>query len=127
MLREVVRVLGKGKGREMEVAIFAGNLGIGPGNVPATPRELVRVVRVSVRAGRGQANLGLVKVVKVLVRAGRGQANLVLVTVVMVKVLGTKVHVSTAIKLDIKQQSARMRELLRFLRFGQKSKLVVLR
>ena len=97
MLREVGRVLGKGKGREMEVAIFAGNLGIGPGNVSATPREEVRVVRVLVRAGRGQANLGLVKVV-------------------MVKVLGTKVHVSTANKLDIKQQSAQMRELLRFLR-----------
>ena len=65
MLREVVRVLGKGKGkgREMEVARFAINLGIGPGNDPATPREEVRVVRVLVRAGRGQGNLGLVKVV----------------------------------------------------------------
>ena len=98
--------MGKGKGREMEVAIFAGNLGIGPGNVPATPRELVRVVRVSVRAGRGQANLGLVEVV-------------------MVKVSGTKVHVSTANKLDIKQPSALMHELLRSPRLGQKSRLVV--
>ncbi len=94
---------------DMEAAIFAGSLGIGPGNVPATPREEVRVVKVLARAGRGQSNLGLVnvvKVVKVLVRAGRGQANLGLVKVVMVKVLGTKVHASTASKLDIKQQSA---------------------
>ena len=127
MLREVGRVLGRGKGREMEVAIFAGNLGIGPGNVPATPREGVRVVRVLVRAGRGRANLGLVKVVKVLVRAGRGQANLGLVKVVMVKVSGTKVHVSTANKLDIKQPSALMHELLRSPRLGHKSRLVVLR
>ena len=44
----------------------------------------------------------------------------------MVKVGGTKVRVSIAIKLDIKQQNARMRELLRFLRLGQKSKLGVL-
>jgi len=92
----------------MGVAIFAGNLGIDPGNVPATPREGVRVVRVLVRAGRGQANLGLVKVV-------------------MVKVSGTKVHVSTANKLDIKQPSALMHELLRSPRLGQKSRLVVLR
>ena len=87
MLREVGRVLGKGKGREMEVAIFAGNLGIGPGNVPATPSDEVRLARVLVRAGRGQTNLGLVKVG-------------------MVKVLGPRVHVSTASKLDIKQQRA---------------------
>ena len=45
----------------------------------------------------------------------------------MVKVGGTKVHVSTAIKLDLKQQNARMRGLLRFLRLGQNSRLVVLR
>ena len=100
-------VLGKGKGREMGAAIFAANLGIGPGNVLATPREEEK--------GKG------------LVRAGRGQANLGLVKVVMVKVSGTKVHVSTANKLDIKQPSALMHELLRSPRLGQKSRLVVLR
>ena len=118
----MVRVLGKEKGREMGAAIFVDNLGIGPGNVLATPREEEKGKGL-VRAGRGQANLGLVKVmvkaleVKVLVRE-------------MVKVLGTKVHVPIAIKLDIKQQSARMLELLMLLRLEQKSLrfwLVVLR
>ena len=120
--REMVRVLGKEKGREMGAAIFVDNLGIGPGNVPATPREEEKG-KGWVRAGGGQANLGLVKVmvkaleVKVLVRE-------------RVKVLGAKVHVSIAIKLDIKQQSARMLELLMLRRLGQKSLrfwLVVLR
>ena len=124
-MREVIRVWGKGG--EMEVAILVDNLGIGPGNVQATPKDEVRVVRVLVRAGRGQANLALVKMVKVLVRAGRGQANLGLVKVVMVKVLGTKVHGSIASKLDIKQPSARMHELLRIPSLGQKFRLAVQR
>ena len=59
--REVVRVLGKEKGREMGVAIFVDNLGIGPGNVLATLREEVREVRGLVRAGRVQANWGFGK------------------------------------------------------------------
>ena len=37
--KERERVLEREKGREMGVAIFVDNLGIGPGNVPATPRE----------------------------------------------------------------------------------------
>ncbi len=45
---------GKRKG-DGSCHIFVDNLGSGPGNVPATPREEVRVVRVLVRAGRGQA------------------------------------------------------------------------
>ncbi len=56
-----MRVLGKGKGREMGAAISLHNLGIGPGNVLATPREEEKG-KGPVRAGRGQANLGLVKV-----------------------------------------------------------------
>ena len=97
-------------------------MGIGPGNVLATPRE-EETGKGLVRAGRGQANLGLVRVmvkaseVRVLARE-------------LVKVLSPKVHVSIAIKLDILQQSARMRELLMLLRLGQKSLrfwLVVLR
>ena len=39
----------------------------------------------------------------------------------------SKVNVSTAIKLDIKQKSAQMLEVLRLLRLGQNSRLVVLR
>ncbi len=99
--REVVKVLGKEKGREMGVAIFVDNLGIGPGNVQATPMEDEK--ESLVRAGRGQTNLGMVKVKVSMVKE-------------MVQVLGTKVHVSMAIKLDIQQQNARMRGLLRFLR-----------
>ena len=106
MPREVVRVLGKEEGREMGVAIFVDNLGIGPGNVLATLREEVREVRDLVRAGRVQANLGLVREVRDLVRTGRGQAQVGMVKGEMVKVLGTKVHVSIASKLDIRQQSA---------------------
>ena len=93
------------------------NLGIGPGNVLATPREEEKGKGL-VRAGRGQANLGLVKV---MVKALEAKV------LVMVRVLGTKLHFSTAIKLDIKQQSALMLELLRLLRLGPKSRLVVLR
>ena len=118
--REVVKVLGKARGREMGVAIFVDNLGIGPGNAQATPKE-GKKEKGLVRAGRGQTNMGMVKVME------RVLVGKVLVVKVMVKVLGTKVHVSIAIKLDIDQQSARMRDLLRFLRLGQKSKLVVLR
>jgi hypothetical protein len=59
-----------------------------------------------VRTGRVQANSGLVREVRDLVRTGRGQAKVGTVKVVMVKVLGTKVHVSTASKLDTRQQSA---------------------
>ena len=93
----------------MGVAIFAGKWGIGPGNVLATLRDLVREareVRDLVRTGRVQANSGLVREVRDLVRTGRGQAKVGTVKVVMVKVLGTKVHVSIASKLDIRQQSA---------------------
>ena len=75
-------------------------------NVPATLREEVRAVRDLAKVGTVQANLGLGKVVRVWVRAGRGQARLGLVKVEMVKIFGTKVHVSTASKLDIRQQSA---------------------
>ena len=99
---------------------MGANLGSGPGNVLATPRGEEKGKGL-IRAGWGQDNLGMVKVmVKVL-------DVKVLVASVTVNVLGTKVHVSTAIKLDIKQQSAQMHELLRFLRLGQKSKLVVVR
>ena len=99
----------------MGVAIFAGRWDIGPGNVPAIPKVVVREVRDLGKTGRGQ---GMVREVRDLGRTGRGQG---MGKGVMVKVLGTKVHVSTAIKLDIKQQSARMRELLRLLRLGQES------
>ena len=85
--KERARGLERERGKVMGVAIFAGKWGIGPGNVLATLREEVREVRDLVRAGRGQAKLGMVEVV-------------------MLKVLGTKVHVSTASKLDTKQQSA---------------------
>ena len=90
-------------------AIFAGKWTIGPGNVLATFRDLVREVREVrdlVRTGRVQANSGLVREVRDLVRIGRGQAQVGMVRGEMVKVLGTKVHVSTASKLDIRQQSA---------------------
>ena len=90
----------------MGVAIFAGKWGIGPGNVVATLRENGREVRGLVRTGRGQVQVGMVREVRDLVRAGRGQAQVGMVKVEMVKVLGTKVHVSTASKLDIRQQSA---------------------
>ena len=90
----------------MGVAIFAGKWGIGPGNVLATLREKVREVRGLVRTGRGQVQVGMVREVRDLVRTGRGQAQVGMARGEMVKVLGTKVHVSTASKLDIRQQSA---------------------
>ena len=106
---EAVKVLGREKGREIGVAIFVDNLSIGPGNVVATPRDLVRearAVRDLVRTGRVQAKSGLAREVRDLVRTDRGQAQVGMVRDKMVKVLGTKVHVSTASKLDIRQQSA---------------------
>jgi hypothetical protein len=90
----------------MGVAILAGRWTIGLGNVLATRRDLVREVRDLVRTGRVQAKSGLVREVRDLVRTGRGQAQVGMVRGEMVKVLGTKVHVSTASKLDIRQQSA---------------------
>ena len=103
--KERERVVERDKGREMGVAIFVDNLGIGPQNVLATLRE-VREVRDLVRTGRVQANSGLVREVRDLVRTGRGQAQVGMVRGEVVKVLGTKVTVSTASKLDIRQQSA---------------------
>ena len=94
------------RGKVMGVAIFAGRWGIGPGNVLATLREKVREAMDLVRAGRVQANLGLVREARDLVKTGRGQARVGVVRVEMVKVLDTKARVSTASKLDIKQQSA---------------------
>ena len=93
----------------MGAAIFVDNLGIGPGNVLATPRDLVRevrAVRALVRTGKIQANSVLVREVRDLGRTGRGQAQGGMVKVVMVKVLVTKVRVSTATKWDTRQQSA---------------------
>ena len=103
----MVRVLGKEKGREMGVAIFVDNLGIGPGSVPATLREEVRAVRDLVSLIH---STHLVRVVRGMVRTGRGQR---MVKVVMGKVLGTKVHASTASKLGIRQLSARTHVWLR--------------
>ena len=71
-----------------------------------TLSEKAREVRVLVRTGRGQVQVGMVREVRDLVRTGRGQAQAGMVRGEMVKVLGTKVHVSTASKLDIRQQSA---------------------
>ena len=117
--RERERVLERERGKVMGVAIFAGKWTIGPGNVLATPRDLVRearAVRDLVRTGRVQANSGLVREVRDLVRTGRGQAKVGMVREVrdlvrtsrgqaqvgmvwgeMVKVLGTKVHFTPAI------------------------------
>ena len=89
-----------------ELPLFAGKWGIGPGNVLATPREKVREVRDLVRTDRGQVRVGMVREVRYFVRTGRGQAKAGMVRGEMVKVLGTKVHVSTASKYDIRQQSA---------------------
>ena len=94
------------RGKVMGVAIFAGRWGIGPGNVLTTLRGKVREVRVLVRTGRGQVQVGMVREVRDLVRTGRGQAKVDMVRVETVRVLGTKVHVSTASKLHIRQQSA---------------------
>ena len=58
------------------------------------------------RTFRVQANLGLVREVRGLVRTGRAQAQVGMVREGMVKVLSTKVHVSIASNLDIRQQSA---------------------
>ena len=86
--RGMVKVLGKAKAREMVVAIFVGNSGMGPGNVQATPKEGEKE-KGKVRAGRGQTILVMVKLkVKVLMVNAK------------VKVGGTKVHVSAATKLD---------------------------
>ena len=109
----VERVFRREKGKGMEVAIIAGNLGIGPGN-PSNPK------------GGGEGN-GFGKSWQGPSQFWLKVVCLVKVVKVMVKVLGTKVRVSTANKLDIKQPSARMHELLRCLRFGQKSRLVVWR
>ena len=76
--------------------------GIGPGNVLTTLREKVREVMVLVRTGRGQVQVGMVREVRDLVRTGRGQAQVGIVRGEMVEVLGTKVHDSTASKLDIR-------------------------
>ena len=89
------------RGKVMGVAIFAGRWGIGPGNVP-TLREKVWEVRGLVRTGRGQVQVGMVREVRDLVRTGRGQAQVGIVRGEMVEVLGTKVHDSTASKLDIR-------------------------
>ena len=90
----------------MGVDISAGKWGLGPGNVLATPRDLVRAVRALVRTGKIQANPVLVREVRDLGRTGRGQDQGGMVKVVMVKVLVTKVRVSTATKWDTRQQSA---------------------
>lgn len=87
--------------KEMAVTIIAGNLGIGPGSVQATPREEEKekprfpkdLERAKVKVGQGQTN-----VVKV-----RGKD---LGEKVREKVGGTKVDVSTVVKLDIKQRNA---------------------
>ena len=75
--KERERVLEREKGREMGVAIFVDNLGIGQGNVLATLREEVREVRDLARAGRVQANLGLVKVVRDRVELAGAKASCV--------------------------------------------------
>ncbi len=94
------------KGNVMGFGIFAGKWGIGPGNVLVIRKEEVREVRALVRTSRVQANSGLVREVRALVRTGRGQAKADMVRVETVRALNTKVHVSTASKLDIRQQSA---------------------
>ena len=75
----------------MGVAIFAGRWDIGPGNVPAIPRVVVREVRDLGKTGRGQ---GMVKVG-------------------MVRVLGTKVHVLIVGRWGTRLQSAKTHEPLR--------------
>ena len=57
----VGRVLRREKGKGMGVAIFAGNLGIGPGNVPATPRAEVRVVKGFGKSWQGPSQFGFCK------------------------------------------------------------------
>ena len=89
--REVGKVRGRGKGREVGVVLFVDALGIGLGNVLAAQSEVWRG-KVLVKTGRSQTSLVKVKVQ-------------VLIPKVKVKVGGTKVHVSTATKLDIKQQN----------------------
>ena len=111
--KERERVLEMEKGRVMGVAIFAGKWGIGPGNVLATPRDLVRevrAVRALVRTGKIQANPVLVREVRDLGRTGRGQG---MGKGVMVKVLGTKVHVSIVGRWGTRLQSAYTHKLLR--------------
>ncbi len=103
---EMVRVLGKEKGREMGVAIFVDNLGIGPGNVPATQRE--EVGKGFGKNWQGPGQFGFGKGGKGFGKNWQGPGqNWYGTGGNGKKVLGIKVHASTASRLGTGLLSAK--------------------